>query len=196
MIRYIATILLSLLFATAVNAQSAPTMARSDSLFARGVELYNAGKYSEAIPLFTECDRIDKTLLDSTSNRRDYSAMWLASCLYHTGDTVAAAQIDPDLYRIKPVDRRLTVKSDSLSAKGMAYLAVDDYANAIICFAACADIEKSVCGENHMWYANTLLFLGSTKYNSGDASSMQLFEQYRNIIKNIHGVYSKNMLSH
>lgn len=137
MIRYIATLLLSLLFATVVNAQNAPTMAQSDSLFACGVELYNAGNYRKAIPLFAESDRIDKTLLDSTGNRCGYSAMWLAACLYHTGDSVTAAKVSPEYYRFKPVDRRLTVISDSLSDKGQDMAIVEGCA---------AESRKGGCG--------------------------------------------------
>lgn len=49
--------------------------AESDALFAAGVDLYNKGKYREAIPLFAKSDSLDKAQLDSTSNRRDYSSM-------------------------------------------------------------------------------------------------------------------------
>ena len=70
---------LSLLFATfaisMLYAQDKQMLAKSDSLFAKGVEFYKAEKYREAISLFTESDRIDKAELDSTSNRRNYSAM-------------------------------------------------------------------------------------------------------------------------
>jgi outer membrane protein assembly factor BamD (BamD/ComL family) len=89
-------------------------LSKSDSLYAIGVDLYNAGEYKEAIPLFTESDQIDKAVLDSTSNRRDYSAMWLASCYFNINDTITASQLSPLYYMVKPVDRRLTVQSDSL----------------------------------------------------------------------------------
>ena len=75
-----------------VYAQNKQALAKSDSLFARGVDLYKTGQYEEAIPLFAESDRIDKAELDSTSNRRDYSAMWLASCYYLQGDTAKAKE--------------------------------------------------------------------------------------------------------
>lgn len=60
--------------------------AKSDSLFAIGVNLYKTGKYQEAIPFFAKSDSIDKATLDTTSNRRDYSAMWLASCFYNVDE--------------------------------------------------------------------------------------------------------------
>lgn len=55
----------------------------SNKYFNQGMELYNQGKYTEAIPYFEKSDSIDKRTLDSTSNRSDYSVMWLASCYYH-----------------------------------------------------------------------------------------------------------------
>ena len=97
-------------FATSQSVQS-------DSLFAKGVELYNAGKYKDAIYFFKESDKLDKAQLDSTSNRRRYSSMWLASSYFHAGDTANAKQIEK-YYYLQPVDRRLTVQSDSLSAIG------------------------------------------------------------------------------
>ena len=60
-------------------SQNNKTSAKSDSLFAKGVELYNLQRYKEAIPFFEESDRIDKAELDPASNRRNYSAMWLVT---------------------------------------------------------------------------------------------------------------------
>ena len=89
-------------------------LSKSDSLFAKGVELYNQGNYKAAIPLFTESDKIDKAELDSTSNRREYSAMWLGSCYYKLGDEEKAKEIDSISYSLPPIDRRVTVKPDSI----------------------------------------------------------------------------------
>lgn len=66
----------------------------SNKYFNQGMELYNQGKYTEAIPCFEKSDSIDKITLDSTSNRRDYSSMWLASCYYHLAEFDKAKEID------------------------------------------------------------------------------------------------------
>ena len=66
----------------------------SNKYFNQGMELYNQGKYTDAIPCFEKSDSIDKVTLDSTSNRRDYSAMWLASCYYHLAEFDKAKEID------------------------------------------------------------------------------------------------------
>ena len=161
--------------------------AESDALFAAGVDLYNVGKYREAIPLFAKSDSLDKAQIDPTSNRRDYSSMWLASCYYHLGDTATAASINAN-YRFAPVDRRLTVKSDSLSQIGMEYANQGDYAKAIEYLTRCAEIEKSVLGENHIFYGNTLNLISLCDYYQGYYGDAILFgEEALNIIEKTFG---------
>ena len=122
-------------------------LAKSDSLFALGVDLYNAGKYQEAIPIFTESDQIDKAVLDSTSNRRNYSAMWLASCYYQLGDEGQAANIDI-LYKLSPIDRRLTIESDSLL---MLLREISDWHEYMKVSKRAADIEEHLLGKFCHW---------------------------------------------
>ena len=147
----ILTVVLFLLIFAEGKAQTA----ESDSLFAFGVRLYQAGDYAEAIPLFAQCDSIDKATLPETSNRRNYAAIWLASCYYQLGDTIKAEETHK-YYANAPVDRRLTVKSDSLAAAGLIAFNNGDLENALTYFEQCAEIEKAVVGEEHIWYLNTL----------------------------------------
>ena len=94
---------LSLFICIYSHSQNKQALLKSDSLFAKGVELYNQKDYKAAIPLFTESDKIDKAELDSTSNRREYSAMWLGSCYYKLGE-IQTAQKHYQYYTIIPVD--------------------------------------------------------------------------------------------
>lgn len=156
--------------------------AESDALFAAGVDLYNVGKYREAIPLFAKSDSLDKAQIDPSSNRRDYSSMWLASCYYKLGDTLTAADIDANYYRFAPVDRRLTVKSDSLLQIGVDYIDNGDYTNALEYLTQCAKIEKSVAGDKHIWYGNTLNHMALCYSNLGNyAKAAQIEEEVLNI---------------
>ena len=165
--------------------------AESDALFAAGVDLYNEGKYREAIPLFAKSDSLDKAQMDSTSNRRDYSSMWLASCYYKIGDTATAASIDA-YYRFVPVDRRLTVKSDSLSQIGMEYANQGDYAKAIEYLTQCAEIEKSALGDSSVWYCNSLWNIGDCYYQAGDLNNaLKYNEEYLKEVRNIYGRLSQ-----
>lgn len=138
------------------NRSREALLVRSDSLFAKGVELYQEEKYDEAIPLFTESNKIDKAELDSTSNRREYSAMWLGSCYYKLGNIEKAVEFSPDFYSYPPIDRRLTIVSDSLSARAVSLMVENKYEIAISCLKKSAEIEQSIIGDNHIWYGNTL----------------------------------------
>ena len=165
-------------------------LSRSDSLFAAGVDLFQQDKYKEAIHLFEESDRIDKAELDSTSNRRDYSAMWMASCYYHLGDTATAQSIH-EYYRFVPVDRRLTVQSDSLSALGVACYERGDYEEALKYFKSCGEIETSIVGNQHIFYGNTLGFITSCYIEMEDSvHAFQTQQQHIQIIENYFGTRS------
>ena len=168
--------------------------AESDALFAAGVDLYNEGKYREAIPLFAKSDSLDKAQIDPSSNRRDYSSMWLASCYWQLGDTATAAGIDA-YYRFAPVDRRLTVKSDSLSQIGMEYVNQGDYAKAIEYLTRCAEIEKSVLGDSCVWYCNSLWNIFDCYYQAGDMNNaLKYNEVYVNRVRNVCGKLSQEDL--
>ena len=136
------------------------SLAKSDSLFALGVDLYNAARYEDAIPVFTECDLIDKAALDSTSNRRGYSAMWLASCHYRLGDARRAKELDEMFYMLDPIDRRLTVESDSLADLSQKLIDDERLDEAIPYLARCAEIEKSALGDKSYYYATSLSEIG------------------------------------
>lgn len=164
--------------------------AKSDSLFAIGVDLYNAGKYQEAIPVFEACDKLDKVELDSTSNRRDYSVMWLASCYYQLGNSVKAESIH-SYFKFVPVDRRLTIISDSLSKVGEYYLAHNDLKNALEFWRQCAEIEKTVVGDKHIWYGNTINGCARLYHNLNDSTSaLSYIKEWAEIIKYNYGEMS------
>lgn len=179
-----------ILFCLCTHNISFAQSAKSDSLFAIGVDLYNAGKYQEAIPIFTECARLDKAELDSTSNRRDYSAMWLASCYYHIGDSVKAKNINK-YYRFVPVDRRFTIVLDSLSYTCSALYEAGNLETALSCALKCAEIEKSIVGEMHIWYGFTISSIGFYYYDLKDfTKSLSYLKQGANIIEYNYGRYS------
>lgn len=144
-------LILSLSIGICAHSQNKQALSKSDSLFAKGVELYNQGNYKAAIPLFTESDKIDKAELDSTSNRREYSAMWLGSCYYKLGDEEKAKEISTFEYMYPPTDRRLTVKSDSLAAIGVILFKQNEYRKALLHIQNCAEIE------NKYWGTSTLI---------------------------------------
>ena len=151
-------------------------LAKSDSLFALGVELYDNDNFEEAIPIFAESDQIDKAVLDPANNRRDYSAMWLASCYYQLGDTIKASETNK-YYNYAPVDRRLTMKSDSLSALAWAVWEEGNLQSAVQYAIQCAEIEKNVVGEKHIWYGNSVEVIVLFYCAMGDYISAAEYEQ-------------------
>lgn len=145
----------------------------SNKYFNQGMELYNQGKYTEAIPCFEKSDSIDKVTLDSTSNRRDYSAMWLASCYYLLKDTTKARNLYTYYSQI-PVNRNLTIQSDSLYEIASKLETENNFEKAILYTKAASNLEKQNVGNNSLWYANGLC-----------AISFELFkiQQYNDAIK-------------
>lgn len=186
------SVILFLLFFSLVDilAQQNAALVKSDSLFAAGVALYQRGEYNDAIPLFAESDGIDKAELDTVSNRRDYSAWWLASCLYKLGDSSTAAEYYSD-YMITPIDRRLTVESDSLSASGLLLIKDEKYDKALTCLKKSAEIERQVSGATHVRYAIALNYLGLCYINLNDTlNAITALRQYVDIAGKNYGTDS------
>lgn len=127
----------------------------SNKYFNQGMELYNQGKYTEAVPCFEKSDSIDKITLDSTSNRRDYSAMWLASCYYLLKDTIKARNLYTYYSQI-PVNRNLTIQSDSLYEIASKLEKENNFEKAILYTKKASNLEKQNIGNNSLWYANGL----------------------------------------
>lgn len=140
---------------------------QSDDLFARGVKLYKLGKFQKAIPLFAQCDSLDRHEMDSTNNRIGYAKHWLSSCYFHIGDTTTSASLHAAYYT-PPVDRRLTIESDSAAYWGNYYYSKRNYAEALKWFDKCRELETAIIGENHYFVANDFMDLGNTKLNLGD----------------------------
>ena len=102
----------------------------SDSLFAQGVELYNAGKYEICIPLFEKSLALD-TVTDKTTRPQleIYTKMWIGSALYKMGrEEEAEADLITSMYHKDiPIDRRNMVEVDSLSNKARKYREKGEY---------------------------------------------------------------------
>lgn len=167
-----------------VNAQSV----KSDSLFALGIDLYNAGRYNEAISVFNECDALDVVELGQECPRCYYSSVWMASCYFKQGDSIKAKSIS-EYYKF-PLDRRLTIDADSVASLGMLLYNNGDYNAALEKFRQSAEITKKTTGILHplyiAWYTTILNFLFVNNYNMGiyheairflDTDALQILEK-------------------
>ena len=189
-------LILSLSIGICAHSQNKQALSKSDSLFAKGVELYNQKDYKAAIPLFTESDKIDKAELDSTSNRREYSAMWLGSCYYKLGDEEKAKDVSTYEYMYPPTDRRLTVKSDSLATIGVILFKQNEYRKALSHIQNCAEIEKQVLGDQHPYYANSLSNCSQLLTLLKDSiTALQFAIEAKDIKENVYGHFSYQNLS-
>ena len=189
-------LILSLSIGICAHSQNKQALSKSDSLFAKGVELYNQGNYKAAIPLFTESDKIDKAELDSTSNRREYSAMWLGSCYYKLGDEEKAKDVSTYEYMYPPTDRRLTVKSDSQATIGVILFKQNEYRKALSHIQNCAEIEKQVLGDQHPYYANSLSNCSQLLTLLKDSiTALQFAIEAKDIKENVYGHFSYQNLS-
>ena len=163
----------------------------SNKYFNQGMELYNQGKYTEAIPCFEKSDSIDKRTLDSTSNRSDYSVMWLASCYYHLAEFDKAKEIDSTNSFVFPIDRNKTVLSDKYSLEGNELFEKNKIEKALECYYKCANLEKENLGENSVSYANTLADIYLCKMNNSLNDGLDtLYYKISNIYKTKLGQYS------
>ena len=163
-----------------LNAQSV----KSDSLFALGVDLYNAGKYKEAIPIFEDCYYLDKVELDEENFCRFYSEMWVGACYNQLGDSITALDISE--YYKYPVDRRKTMISDSLLYLGRHFYKVNEYKTALNYYRKGAEIEKKILGVLHPWHVKKTLLIYTVmltkmavdNYNKGH------YEEAIDVVKN------------
>lgn len=180
--------ILSLSIGIFSHAQNKQALIKSDSLFAKGVELYNQGNYKAAIPLFTESDKIDKAELDSTSNRRDYSAMWLGSCYYKLGDEEKAKEIDSTYYYLLPINRNITIKADSVKSIANNLKEQKQYKVALDKYQLTLQLQKEILGEEHYILWNTLANIAYCCYS---------LDEHENAIKYWHNsfkIMEKNSL--
>ena len=146
--------------------------------------------------MFTESDKIDKAELDSTSNRREYSAMWLGSCYYKLGDEEKAKDVSTYEYMYPPTDRRLTVKSDSLATIGVILFKQNEYRKALSHIQNCAEIEKQVLGDQHPYYANSLSNCSQLLTLLKDSiTALQFAIEAKDIKENVYGHFSYQNLS-
>ena len=174
---------------TAQRVDSALT-AKSDSLFALGVEKYISKEYFEAIPLFEECGRIDSILYKENSSRLGYASIWLASSYYKMGDTNTARSLS-DYYMLQPIDRRLTVRSDSISdiVNHILYENGDGY-SAIPLIEKILVFEKAELGEENIWVANTNSTYGYALFLTGRIE--EALSKYKASLSAIDSLCGKN----
>lgn len=166
---------------------------RSDSLYAIGVDLYHAGKYAEAIPIFREVSRDDTIFFSSKklasgayTCRINYGPSWEAACHYKLGDAETAKQIMPSDYMEEPIDRRITGKCDEYNDMVLDGWDSEGEALMKLYFDWMIDEEKHVLGPEHWSVANSYFmkawWLSSHQlYNEAEVAALQGIAIYKAI---------------
>lgn len=129
----------------------------SDSLYAKGVELYKSGNFNDAITLFSKVDSIDKKNKDVAPSRMSITSMWLASCYYKLNNIQKASEIYSN-YRLSPVDRRLTIEIDSLLSSFEKAFKTKDFSTALSIISSCINICEDKLGKGNFLSSNMYLF--------------------------------------
>lgn len=158
---------------------------QSDSLYAKGVEYYNEGKYKEAIILFQESYNIDSTIFNKDDRRIEHLITWIANSYYKSGDTISAKELDVD-YIIPPTDRRIMVEIDSLSDLADLFTEQGDWNNNLQLRIKIADKISSIFGQKSFNYGDILNTIGASYNLIGDIDmAMQYFEQALEIMNDL-----------
>ena len=140
----------------------------SDVAYDRGVDLYGMRKYAEAIPFFQKADSLEKLDRLDEGSYSLYPMLWVANCYYKLGNVEKAREIEPYSYMLTPVDRKLTLTSDSLADIGYRLMQEGDLENALDVLGRCGEIEKSILGADAYYYANTLSMMAECYMGLGD----------------------------
>ena len=181
-------IIFTLLLQNAIG-QNASRLAYSDSLYARGVALYNAKEYDAAILLFEQSKAIETEELDSLDSRVTYLRNWIASCYFNKGDLKNAALYDERGYDLPPIDRRLMVKSDSISKVVLAYKG-DDTNFIIQKLQEMYQIEYAALGRESRWTINTRMYIAELTAYSGDFQKAKA--DVKRVLDDCDNLYGKN----
>lgn len=102
---------------------------------------------------FQQVLALDTQELSPTSLRRNSAIIWLAGCYYRAGQKSEAKEYFP--IDVEPVDRRLTVRSDSLLTEGMEKIQNNSIGAALDDILKAAELESNVCGEDSYFVVGT-----------------------------------------
>ena len=169
-------------------------LAKSDSLFAHGVELYEAERYNEAIHVFEEYNEL-KTVWGTDKSKQANLKYYLASCYHDLGDNDKALELGEqakemwsEIYGMEHPDY---AKALNKLGEIKCSLALYDESE-VLCSSAIGIYEKTV-GKSHPDYADALSSLGGTKLFLGKLDeAIALGEEALSIYETIHGQEHKD----
>ena len=161
---------------------------RSNELYAEAVALYEQGQYLQAIPLLKEAYEHDLVELDSLNERRHSCRQWIASAYYKVGQGDSAKYYDQFAYSLPPIDRRLTVVSDSLGSAIRPAFDANRYEDALNLAMRMAALEQQNLGGETWFSLNSKNTACLLLYALGrESEAEQLMESNISALKQIYG---------
>lgn len=177
-----------LLFVLTVGSCCLAQSPQSDSLYARGVELYERENYAEALKYFEQSNALDRKELDSLSLRSGYSAGWMASCYYKLGDEANAIKYGRYQYKFKPMDRRETIAMDSVSDSVYPDLINSRFEAALGKLRRLSEMEHAVFDRDHYVHIVTDRYLALCHMNLQQADkALPYVQEARRLIQHNYG---------
>ncbi len=143
---------------------------KSNKLYKKGWELYDADKYEEALTYFQKSDSLDKAQLEPTHTNYHRAELMVADCYEGLADQAdeEGRYNDAVKFQTNVVEIRKKVLGDAhpdyaeaLSDLAYYYDALGNYTEAIRLGTLAVDISKKVLGEEHPDYAISLSNLAS-----------------------------------
>lgn len=181
-------ICISLLLVITVGACCFAQSPQSDSLYAKGVEMYEREQYAEALKYFEKSKVLDEAELDSLSSRRGYSADWMASCYYRLGDEANAIKYGQYHYKFKPIDRRKTCAMDSLADAMLPDLMNNRPREALEKLKRLSELEHAAFDENHYIHIMTNRYRAMCHMNLRQADkALPYVQEARRLIRHNYG---------
>ena len=181
-------VVISILLLLSSQLQGWGQSRESDSLYADGIELYRTNQYVEALEKFCKAYALDTLEMDDSNPRRRSCVVWIASCHYKLGNDVEARSVEPFLYELPPVDRRLTIQIDSIDSLFGEQMRNGQLDEALITVRQMAALEEEEL-EGDTWYSinskSALAYLLSCKGQSAEAE--QLVEQLLAVSGRLYG---------
>lgn len=116
----------------------------SEQYFNQGIELYNQGKYSEAIPCFEKSDSLYKVTLDLTSQHRIDILLYKSACLCFCGDIEEATK------------SFLLIHQISLENKKVKFTGINAFALCLAILQNCKNVDSYYSFLDKMIYMASL----------------------------------------
>lgn len=193
--KHILSLLLSLIFAATLHAQTTDQLiAKSDSLISIGTEFYESGNYAEALPYFTEAHEIEKTL-----QRDKRTDLCLALCYLYIGEAKLTNGDNSGINDFKQFCRHCkdiygeNSEGYATSLETLAYYnkEIGNYTEAIKLTENALAIHANILGKDNSEYIESMYCLAEYNFEIGNyEQALKIAQEGLTICERISGEIS------